>query len=388
MGKYCIYLSADGELWKSNIVLLTADSVLGPYEYVGSLVYSGFDKDNYAETDLVKLLGESELPERYLTHGVANKKWGDMFPNCIDPCVFYDEEGKLWMSYGSWSGGIFMFELDEETGLRDYSVKYETEKHSDAYFGKLIAGGRYVTGEGSYIKHIGDYYYLFLSYGGLEAKQGYNIRVFRSKEPDGPYVDALGHEPYYDSYSLNTNQPVGVRLFGAYRWRMMNYGQLSQGHNSAFVDADGRAYIIFHTRTDAGDERHFVKVHQLFMNEDGWLVAAPFITDGEKLDEKGLSTEDIAGDYEIIVHNLNLKYEKYERNPVEKITLNTDGSITGAYEGSWEAVTGTPYVRLSFNKDVYSGVALKMNMEGSSIETTVFTALGKESQITVWGYRK
>ena len=388
MGKYCIYLSADGELWKSNIVLLTADSVLGPYEYEGSLVYSGFDKDNYTETDLVKALGESELPERYLTHGVANKKWGDIFPNCIDPCVFYDEEGKLWMSYGSWSGGIFMFELDEETGLRDYSVKYETEKHSDAYFGKLIAGGRYVTGEGSYIKHIGDYYYLFLSYGGLEAKQGYNIRVFRSKEPDGPYVDALGHEPYYDSYSLNTNQPVGVRIFGAYRWRMMNYGQLSQGHNSAFVDDDGRAYIIFHTRTDAGDERHFVKVHQLFMNEDGWPVAAPFITDGEKLDEKGLSAEDIAGDCEIIVHNLNLKYDKFELGPIEKITLTPEGSITGAYEGSWEAVAGTPYVRLSFNKDVYSGVALKMNIEGSSIETTVFTALGKESQITVWGYKK
>ena len=39
-----------------------------------------------------------------------------------------------------------------------------------------------------------DYYYLFLSFGGLNAADGYNIRVCRSKNPDGPYVDALGHD--------------------------------------------------------------------------------------------------------------------------------------------------------------------------------------------------
>ena len=150
MGKYLIYLSANGDDWKSNIVLLTADEVMGPYEYAGSIVYGGFDETNYKETDVPKVLGDGELPERYLINGVGNKKWGDKFPNCIDPCAFYDAEGNLWMTYGSWSGGIFILALDEKTGLRDYSVTYETEKHSDAYFGKLIAGGNYVTGEGSY----------------------------------------------------------------------------------------------------------------------------------------------------------------------------------------------------------------------------------------------
>ncbi len=385
MGKYCIYLSANGDNWKSNIVLLTADKVMGPYEYAGSVVYGGFGEDDFMQTDVPQVLGEDSLPERYIINGVANKKWGDKFPNCIDPCVFYDDEGKLWMSYGSWSGGIFMLELDEETGLRDYSVKYETDKHSDSYFGKLIAGGCYVSGEGSYIQKIGDYYYLFISYGALEAKGGYNIRVFRSKTPDGDYVDELGHTPYYDSYSLNINQPVGIRLFGGYRWKSMTVGQVAQGHNSAFVDDDGKAYIVFHTRTTSGNEGHFVKVHQLFVNEDGWLVAAPFYTDGESLDENGLERSEIAGDYEVIIHKLDINFAKYETNNVEKITLNEDGTISGDYEGSWEVKSGTAYINVNINGDTYKGVALKMNIEGSSIETTVFTALGQKSQVTIWG---
>ena len=95
---------------------------------------------NWTQTDADEVLGVTELPDRYIKNGVKNGKWGDEFPNCIDPTVFYDDEGNLWMAYGSWSGGIFMLELDETTGLRDYSVTYETNEHSDAYFGKKIAG--------------------------------------------------------------------------------------------------------------------------------------------------------------------------------------------------------------------------------------------------------
>ena len=97
------------------------------------------------------------------------------------------------MTYGSWSGGIFCLKLDEATGLRDKTVSYEENIHSDPYFGKKIAGGAYVSGEASYIQKIGDYYWLFMSYGWLEAKGGYNVRVYRSKTPDGDYVDELGN---------------------------------------------------------------------------------------------------------------------------------------------------------------------------------------------------
>ena len=154
MNKYCMYLSANGDDWKSNIVMLTADSFTGPYEYQGTIVYGGFTEKDFKQTDVDEILGVDELPERYIKNGIENKKWGDEYPNCIDPCAFFDEEGNLWMSYGSWSGGIFILKLDPSTGLRDTSIKYETNAHSDAYFGTKIAGGKYVSGEASYIQHI------------------------------------------------------------------------------------------------------------------------------------------------------------------------------------------------------------------------------------------
>lgn len=385
MGKYCIYLSANGDDWKSNIVLLTGDSVYGPYDYAGTVVYGGFNEETWKQTDVPKVLGTDKLPERYTKYGVDNKQWGTMFPNCIDPCVFYDEDGKLWMSYGSWSGGIFMLQLDGDTGLRDTSVKYPTETHSDAYFGTLIAGGQYVSGEGSYIQHIGDYYYLFISYGNLEAKGGYNIRVFRSTRPDGDYVDELGNTPYYDKYAFNYNLNIGERLMGGYKWRSMAKGQVAQGHNSAFVDDDGRAFIIYHTRTTDGSEGHYVRVHQLFVNKDGWLVAAPYETDGEKLPENGLSASDIAGKYDIIVHELEIDYKNLAVNNTQSVELKSDGTVTGDLKGTWKAEEGTPYIDLTLNGDDYTGVALKENIEGTSAETTVFTLLGEKNQISVWG---
>ncbi len=385
MGKYCIYLSADGDNWISNIVLLTSDNVKGPYDYAGSVLYGGFTADTYSLTDAERVTGESTIPTRYVTNGVKNKKWGDEYPNVIDPCVFYDDDGKLWMSYGSWSGGIFIIELDETTGLRDYNVTYETNKHSDAYFGKKIAGGKYVSGEGSYIQKIGDYYYLFISYGGLEAASGYNIRYYRSETPDGEYLDALGNSAFYDTYKQNYNDTKGIRIFGGYKWRCMSYAQVSQGHNSAFVDNDGKAYIVFHTRTSNGTEGHYVKIHQLFVNSDGWLVAAPYSTDGETLDAEMNTVSNITGDYEVIMHNLSLNYKKYETNKTDLITLNSDGTITGDYTGTWSITEGTSSITLILDGKTYNGVTLSQNVENTKISTIVFTALGTENQITVWG---
>ncbi len=388
LGKYCYYLSANGDDWKSNIVLLTSDNILGPYEYAGSVVYGGFTEEDYMQTDLVQVLGCSSLPERYITNGIKNRKWGDKWPNCIDPCVFYDDDGNLWMSYGSWSGGIFMLALDEETGLRDYSVVYENNPHSDSYFGKKIAGGWYVSGEGSYIQKIGDYYWLFMSYGNLEARGGYNIRVFRSDKPDGDYYDELGNSPLYDSYIFNYNQSVGVRLFGGYKWRTFSDGQVAQGHNSAFVDDDGKAYIVYHSRTTNGTEGHNVKIHQLFLNEDGWLVAAPYYTDGESLEEIPPKTEDIVGEYEIIIHDLKIDYKNLDVKTVKFINLNADGTITGEYEGTWSVSGKDSYITLTIDSVTYKGVTLNMNVENYKTETRVFTALGTgNSQITIWGSR-
>ena len=245
MQKWCMYLSINGDNWYSSIIMLTADRISGPYRYQAPVVISGFHTGTaYKDTDLELVLGtQSSLPARY----AVGSKWGSRYPNCIDPCVFYDETGKLWMTYGSWSGGIWMLELDEETGLRDYDVTYKLTGSGDGvtvdpYFGKKIAGGFYVSGEASYIEYIGGYYYLFVTYGGLAAggvandynNGGYQMRVFRSENPDGPYVDSRNNKAIFTSYLLNfgpneNDNNRGVNIFGAYTsWGNQatgNYGE-------------------------------------------------------------------------------------------------------------------------------------------------------------------
>ena len=116
-------------------------------------------------------------------------------------------------------------------------------------------------------------------------------------------------------------------------------------------------------------------------------MAAPYLTHGETLKEDGYSVSEVAGDYEIILHELEIDYGNLEAKQPSLITLNEDGSITGEYTGDWSLESGTPYITLSLNGQNYSGVALEMEVEGTVFRTMVFTALGDENQVTLWGSR-
>ena len=183
----------------------------------------------------------------------------------------------------------------------------------DSYFGKKIAGGYYVSGEASYIEHIGNHYHLFMSYGGLESTGGYQMRVFRSENPDGPYVDGNGRSAIFNNYVMNYGPNADTRghlIMGAYAgWGFMKKGELAQGHNSVIAAPDGRSYLVYHTRFDDGSEGHQVRTHQLYLNQEGWLVASPFeynggmITDEDIASKEIVPTEQIAGIYHLLVHS-------------------------------------------------------------------------------------
>ena len=415
MNKWCMYMSVNGECWYSSIVLLTSDNIEGPYIYQAPVVISGFHTgDAYKDTDLEIVLGtQSSLPSRYAMKGtLVAGNWGERWPNNIDPCVFYDEDGKLWMSYGSWSGGIWMLELDEQTGLRDYDVTYELTGTGngitvDPYFGKKVAGGYYVSGEASYIEYIGGYYFLFVTYGGLAAggvakdynNGGYQMRVFRSENPDGPYVDTKGTDAVFPKYLLDfgpdANDSRGVNIFGAYTdWGNLakgNNGERSQGHNSIIAAEDGRTYLVYHTRFQNRGEEHQVRVHQVFQNEDGWLVAAPFEYTGEQVKSadiaatQQIATDKIAGDYQLLIHPYKLNHTKKEAAKPVAVQLNADGTITGDKTGTWAVTEGTSYITLTIDKVEYKGVMVEQTMEPTDDKVAAFTALAK-SGVTVWGY--
>ena len=412
MQKWCMYMSVNGDAWFSSIVLLTADNIEGPYTYQAPVVISGFKNGtSYKDTDLEIVIGEqASLPERY---NVGNK-WGERYPNNIDPCVFYDEEGKLWMSYGSWSGGIWMLELDENTGLRDYDVDYELVGEGngitvDPYFGKKIAGGYYASGEASYIEYIGGYYFLFVTNGGLAAggvandynNGGYQMRVFRSEKPDGPYVDANGNEAILPRYLLNFGASEndgnrGMNIFGAYgEWgnqTRKNYSERSQGHNSIIAAEDGRTYLVYHTRFQNRGEGHEVRVHQVFQNEEGWLVAAPFEYTGEEVksadiaNSQQIATDQIAGGYKLLIHNYKLDHTKKALSKPVEISLNADGTITGDNSGQWTIQEGKSYINITLGNTLYQGVMVEQTMEPSDDKVVAFTAMAKNG-VSIWGYK-
>ena len=414
--KWCMYMSVNGDAWFSSIVLLTADDIEGPYQYQAPVIISGFKNGtSYKDTDLELVIGEqSSLPDRY---DVGNS-WGNRWPNNIDPCVFYDEDGKLWMSYGSWSGGIWMIELDENTGLRDYDVEYTLtgsgdDITQDPYFGKKIAGGHYVSGEASYIEYIGGYYFLFVTNGGLAAggnpndynNGGYQMRVFRSENPDGPYKDSNNINAVYNSYQLNFGPNAvsnrGVNIFGAYtNWGNQakgNYGERSQGHNSIIAAEDGRTYLVYHTRFQNLGEGHQVRVHQVFQNKDGWLVAAPFEYTGESVTSADIATtqqvsiDKIPGTYKLLIHKYKLNHMTKEAAEPVEVTLTADKKITGDLTGTWAITKGTSYMNLVFGGVAYRGVMVEQTLERTDTKTIAFTGLAYKANgtdgVTVWAYQ-
>lgn len=417
MKKWCMYMSLNGDNWCSSIVCFTSDNIEGPWKYQGPVVFSGFfgkyahnsyaAADDWKYTDLAIATGATSLPQRYN----VGDKWGSFWPNCIDPCVFYDDNDNLWMSYGSWSGGIFMLKLDKTNGLRDYTYQFPYEVNgktatpgaasanttSDPYFGKKIAGGYYVSGEASYIEKIGSHYFLFMSYGGLESNGGYQMRVFRSDNPDGPYVDCNGTSAvtkrYLMNYSAKTSDNRGVLLFGGYKWDPMSGAEIAQGHNSAFNDKQGRSFVVYHSRFTNKGEGHEVRVHQLFLNDEGWLMAAPFEFDGETVTNNDIATKasiadsEIAGDYQFMRHEYGQDTESKAYETAVNIRLNADGTITGAEAGTWERTAGTDYIHLTINGVVYRGVLVRQTIDYTNIPAIAIAALSSSSGSTTLGQK-
>ena len=407
--KWCVYysLSGDGNGHKqSSVYLMTSSSITGPYVYAGSVVYSGMTNETHGAgyEDYKTVTKESTIPNRYLTNGAWSNNYG---VHCIDPAVMYDEAGELWLFYGSWSGGIALLKLDNQTGLRDLSYDYGykelgddgavwegTSLVYDPYMGIHIAGGWWVSGEGPYVEYIDGYYYLFMSYGGYAPDGGYNMRVFRSEEITGRYLDPDGTWAVYEkSNSNNFGADVshGLSFMQNYKWSWWTGpASLSQGHNSAVVDTDGNAYLVYHIKYDDGTIQHNVEVHRLVKAAEGadsWYLVAPF----QKSDADRILTEAtaglVAGNWNVLIHRPIANYVGMEYNTDVVVTLNADGSVSGAYEGTW--LVNGQYITIALDGEgTFQGVLMEQQVEGIEGKQIAYTFTAmNDSSLCVWGAR-
>lgn len=374
MGKWVMYFSTSHDWRTSNICFATADEITGPYSYQDTLLYSGFISMTAEKTNFNEIMGADAKASTYLQSAEYNHL---NYPNCIDPTVFYDKDGKMWMVYGSWSGGIWLLELDEATG---YPIHPEADEaaHVDKYFGKYLIGGLHNSCEGPYIFYDEEssYYYLLVSYGGLTREGGYQIRCYRSQQVDGPYLDASGKTFDY----VSDHSELGVKMMGNYMLPSLKTAYMAPGHCSAIIDDDGKMYLVYHQRFDSGSEYHEPRVHQMFHNKDGWLVAAPFATGGESLKSEGYGKKEIEGKWYLLNHGTDIGADIHS---AAAVTLK-GGSISGGEGagGSYELEEGTCYMDIVQDGVTYRGVILDMTDEAGNA-VRCFMGVGENNQ-TVW----
>ncbi len=103
--------------------------------------------------------------------------------NTIDPCPYYDAAAdRLWLSFGSWFGGIYLIELDPAAPTKIVSPPVR------------IAGGGGFGIEASYIHYRNGWFYLFANWDPCcrGGQTPYRIVVGRSRSITGPYLDKDG----------------------------------------------------------------------------------------------------------------------------------------------------------------------------------------------------
>ena len=365
---HCAQTEADGGCWnRSYLGLAEADSIEGPYVNKGIFLRSGYREET------------TEFTSYPLDNGQTT--WnGAVDPNVIDPAAFYDKDGNLWMVYGSYSGGIFVLAMDEATGMPEDGQGY----------GEKLVGGDFRAIEGAFVIYspVADYYYLFYSVAGFAANDGYNIRIARSKTPDGPYYDPAGNE-ITDLPGLE----VGGKLMGGFEFTTAlgeeseSWGYQSPGHNSAYYDAaTGRHILVTHTRFPASStdypnniEAHAVRTHEMFVNKAGWLVASPqryVPLEGQNV----VDVAEIPGYYKFINQGAAVNTSAIKSG---YIALNADRSVTGSETGNW-AAQGGDAIKLELTSGIYYGVVKWQWDDNQQKLVPVFSAMSAGGE-TIWG---
>lgn len=369
MEKYVMYFCTTSSYIKSNLCFATAERPEGPYTYADTILYSGFEADSIGETDVQHYMTEEDSQKYFNKDGSYNNlKW----PNCIDSNVFYDAGGRMWMVYGSWSGGIFLLELEEATGYPVHPS--ENGENVDIYYGRRLLGGGHKPIEGPYIMYdsAAAYYYLFVSYGELKRDGGYQIRLFRSRNPEGPYTDATGSQMDAEAFS-----GYGVKLMGNYSFPSMEIACKAPGHNSAFLDGDGKRYLVYHRRFGDKTERFEARVNRLYQTAGGWLTAAPSAVTEEE--DAICPPEKVEGVYYFLNHGLDVNevIESAQEASLEK------GKISGGIAGTYTLDSDGSGISILLDGTAYEGV-VRSGADEAGNRICWISAVGNNNQ-SIWG---
>ncbi len=176
--------------------------------------------------------------------------------NAIDPNVVLDEEGRPWLSFGSFWGGIKLRRLDPQTGKpsAEDETLYALASRPRT---KELPGAV----EAPAIYRKGGYYYLFVSFDFCcrGVKSTYHLRVGRARRVTGPYLDRDG-KPLTEGGGT-------LVLEGAGRW-------LGPGHCAVLQAEDGER-LVYHAYDAEWRGTPTLRVSRLYWDAEGWPTLRP-----------------------------------------------------------------------------------------------------------------
>jgi arabinan endo-1,5-alpha-L-arabinosidase len=165
-------------------------------------------------------------------------------PFAIDPAVFEDDSNRMWLVYGSHGKGIWMIEIDVTTGLLKEDPTDKTWDMTDDRFIEIANYGGQLDEnniEAAYIYNhpSNPYYYLFVNWdkccNGINST--YNIRVGRSDQPTGPFIDKNG---------VDLKAGGGTVFLDANGDIIGNSRFVGPGHLGIYRHSDGKYYFSHH----------------------------------------------------------------------------------------------------------------------------------------------
>ncbi|AXB48325.1 arabinan endo-1,5-alpha-L-arabinosidase [Amycolatopsis albispora] len=184
-------------------------------------------------------------PGSWTNHGlVIESRPSDDF-NAIDPHLLVDDQGRWWLSFGSFWSGIKQVALDPATGKRSDSVV----RHLAGRGGGAI--------EAPVIFKRGAYYYLFVSFDRCcqGAASTYRIMAGRSASPAGPFTDRNG---------VPMASGGGTEI-------LAGHGDIhGPGHPAVFADTD-HDILAYHYYTNNGTA--LLGINWLGYDSAGWPYA-------------------------------------------------------------------------------------------------------------------
>jgi arabinan endo-1,5-alpha-L-arabinosidase len=174
--------------------------------------------------------------------------------NAIDPGVFRDPmNGSVWLTYGSYFGYIRLVELDPKSGKRLHPERKPVN----------IA----INGEASTMISRDGWYYLLLTHGSCcaSANSTYNIRMGRSRNVGGPFLDNVGIDMLQGGGKLFLGS--GGRYIGPGHFGLLDLGggvQKFSLHYEADLDRGGISVLDIRP----------------LLWRDGWPVAGDNVKEG------------------------------------------------------------------------------------------------------------